>query len=52
MAKFYPFPRFGRRKFCLLYMFCGFLGNLISVAVDPMKPGAEGGSDSFTVTGA
>eukprot|EP00435_Cladocopium_sp_Y103_P059122 s9_g21.t1 len=41
--------QFGRRKFCLLYMFCGFLGNLISVAVDPMKPAGGLGGKGLAV---
>eukprot|EP00913_Durusdinium_trenchii_P025592 g24020.t1 len=43
--------RFGRRKFCLLYMFCGFLGNLISVAVDPMKLAVGASTSGFGLLG-
>ncbi|CAJ1403753.1 unnamed protein product [Effrenium voratum] len=43
--------QFGRRKFCLLYMFCGFLGNLISVAVDPMKLAVGASTSGFGLLG-
>eukprot|EP00930_Biecheleria_cincta_P069991 TRINITY_DN5765_c0_g1_i1.p1 TRINITY_DN5765_c0_g1~~TRINITY_DN5765_c0_g1_i1.p1 ORF type:complete len:391 (-),score=74.11 TRINITY_DN5765_c0_g1_i1:21-1193(-) len=43
--------QFGRRKFCLLYMFCGFLGNLISVSVDPMKLAVGASTSGFGLLG-
>jgi len=43
--------QFGRRKFCLLYMFCGFLGNLISVAADPMKLAVGASTSGFGLLG-
>merc|ERR1719221_12764 len=43
--------QFGRRKFCLLYLFCGFLGNLISVAVDPMKLAVGASTSGFGLLG-
>ena len=43
--------QFGRRKFCLLYMFCGFLGNLISVALDPMKLAVGASTSGFGLLG-
>ena len=28
---------FGTRKFTMMYLFCGFFGNLVSLMVNPMK---------------
>lgn len=43
--------QFGRRKFCLLYLFCGFLGNLISVAADPLKLAVGASTSGFGLLG-
>merc|ERR1719217_1755727 len=43
--------QFGRRKFALLYMFCGFLGNLLSVAYDPMKLAVGASTSGFGLLG-
>jgi len=43
--------QFGRRKFCLLYLFCGFLGNLLSVVVDPMKLAVGASTSGFGLLG-
>lgn len=43
--------QFGRRKFCLLYMFCGFVGNLLSVAADPMKLAVGASTSGFGLLG-
>jgi len=43
--------QFGRRKFCLLYIFCGFLGNLLSVAFDPMKLAVGASTSGFGLLG-
>jgi len=43
--------QFGRRKFCLLYVFCGFLGNLISVMTDPMKLAVGASTSGFGLLG-
>merc|ERR1719247_888277 len=43
--------QFGKRKFCLLYIFCGFLGNLLSVAADPMKLAVGASTSGFGLLG-
>lgn len=43
--------QFGKRKFCLLYMFSGFLGNLLSVAFDPMKLAVGASTSGFGLLG-
>jgi len=43
--------QFGRRRFCLIYLFCGFLGNLLSVAVDPMKLAVGASTSGFGLIG-
>jgi len=43
--------QFGPRKFCLLYIFCGFLGNLLSVAFDPMKLAVGASTSGFGLLG-
>jgi membrane associated rhomboid family serine protease len=43
--------QFGRRKFCLLYIFCGFLGNLLSVGYDPMKLAVGASTSGFGLLG-
>lgn len=43
--------QFGRRKFCLLYIFCGFLGNLLSVSFDPMKLAVGASTSGFGLLG-
>merc|ERR1719188_2318926 len=43
--------QFGRRKFCLLYLFCGFLGNLLSVVSDPMKLAVGASTSGFGLLG-
>lgn len=43
--------QFGHRKFCLLYIFCGFLGNLLSVLVDPMKLAVGASTSGFGLLG-
>lgn len=43
--------QFGRRKFCLLYLFCGFLGNLLSVVADPMKLAVGASTSGFGLLG-
>lgn len=44
--------QFGKRKFCLLYVFCGFLGNLLSVCFDPMKLAVGASTSGFGLLGA
>jgi len=41
----------GKRKFCLLYIFAGFLGNLLSVAFDPMKLAVGASTSGFGLLG-
>merc|ERR1719421_1432046 len=43
--------QFGRRKFVLLYMFCGFFGNLLSVVADPMKLAVGASTSGFGLLG-
>lgn len=43
--------QFGHRKFCLLYLWCGFLGNLLSVAADPMKLAVGASTSGFGLLG-
>lgn len=43
--------QFGRKKFCMMYLFCGFLGNLISVMVDPMKLAVGASTSGFGLLG-
>lgn len=43
--------QFGKRKFCLLYLFGGFLGNLMSVAFDPMKLAVGASTSGFGLLG-
>merc|ERR1711862_559903 len=38
-------------KFCLLYLFCGFLGNLISVASNPYKLSVGASTSGFGLMG-
>jgi len=43
--------QFGRKKFCMLYLFGGFLGNLLSVAFDPMKLAVGASTSGFGLLG-
>merc|ERR1740117_1077998 len=43
--------QFGRKKFCMLYLFAGFLGNLLSVAYDPMKLAVGASTSGFGLLG-
>lgn len=43
--------QYGSRKFCLIYMFCGFVGNLLSVASDPMKLAVGASTSGFGLLG-
>mmetsp|Transcript_50794 Transcript_50794/g.107790 ORF Transcript_50794/g.107790 Transcript_50794/m.107790 type:complete len:393 (+) Transcript_50794:199-1377(+) len=43
--------QFGRRKFCLLYLFCGFLGNLLSVVSNPYKLAVGASTSGFGLLG-
>lgn len=43
--------QFGRRKFILLYMFCGFLGNLLSVVMNPYKLAVGASTSGFGLLG-
>merc|ERR1719491_131148 len=43
--------QFGRRKFCLLYLFCGFLGNLLSVVSNPFKLAVGASTSGFGLLG-
>merc|ERR1719221_941680 len=43
--------QFGRRKFCLLYLFCGFMGNLLSVVADPFKLAVGASTSGFGLLG-
>lgn len=43
--------QFGRRKFCLMYIFAGFLGNLLSVVADPMKIAVGASTSGFGLLG-
>eukprot|EP00397_Hematodinium_sp_SG-2012_P039716 GEMP01043401.1.p1 GENE.GEMP01043401.1~~GEMP01043401.1.p1 ORF type:complete len:346 (+),score=79.36 GEMP01043401.1:152-1189(+) len=43
--------QFGRRKFMLLYLFCGFFGNLMSVAWDPFKLAVGASTSGFGLVG-
>jgi len=43
--------QFGKRKFCIIYMFCGFIGNLLSVAFDPMKLAVGASTSGFGLLG-
>eukprot|EP00928_Gymnodinium_smaydae_P045137 TRINITY_DN3012_c1_g1_i2.p1 TRINITY_DN3012_c1_g1~~TRINITY_DN3012_c1_g1_i2.p1 ORF type:complete len:405 (+),score=59.79 TRINITY_DN3012_c1_g1_i2:233-1447(+) len=43
--------QFGRKKFVLLYLFCGFLGNLLSVVNDPMKLAVGASTSGFGLLG-
>merc|ERR1719253_2402142 len=43
--------QFGRKKFCMLYLFAGFLGNLLSVAFDPMKLAVGASTSGFGLLG-
>jgi len=43
--------QFGRRKFCLMYLFCGFVGNLLSVVADPMKLAVGASTSGFGLLG-
>jgi len=43
--------QFGRRKFCLLYLFCGFLGNLLSVVANPFKLAVGASTSGFGLLG-
>lgn len=42
---------FGRKKFVMLYLFCGFLGNLLSVVSDPMKLAVGASTSGFGLLG-
>lgn len=42
---------FGRKNFVLLYLFCGFLGNLLSVVSDPMKLAVGASTSGFGLLG-
>merc|ERR1712137_1350806 len=43
--------RYGRCKFCLMYIFCGFMGNLLSVTADPMKLAVGASTSGFGLLG-
>lgn len=43
--------QFGKRKFCMCYLFAGFLGNLLSVAFDPMKLAVGASTSGFGLLG-
>mmetsp|Transcript_7470 Transcript_7470/g.21248 ORF Transcript_7470/g.21248 Transcript_7470/m.21248 type:complete len:415 (-) Transcript_7470:59-1303(-) len=43
--------QFGRRKFCLMYLFCGFLGNLLSVVANPFKLAVGASTSGFGLLG-
>eukprot|EP00929_Paragymnodinium_shiwhaense_P084623 TRINITY_DN45265_c0_g1_i1.p1 TRINITY_DN45265_c0_g1~~TRINITY_DN45265_c0_g1_i1.p1 ORF type:complete len:385 (-),score=83.47 TRINITY_DN45265_c0_g1_i1:73-1227(-) len=43
--------QFGRKKFCMLYLFCGFFGNLLSVVRDPMKLAVGASTSGFGLLG-
>jgi len=43
--------QFGRKKFCMLYLFGGLLGNLLSVAFDPMKLAVGASTSGFGLLG-
>jgi len=43
--------QFGKKKFCMLYLFCGFLGNLLSVVMDPMKLAVGASTSGFGLLG-
>jgi hypothetical protein len=43
--------QFGRKKFTMLYLFCGFLGNLLSVVMDPMKLAVGASTSGFGLLG-
>lgn len=43
--------QFGKRKFCLLYLFCGFLGNLLSVVANPFKLAVGASTSGFGLLG-
>jgi membrane associated rhomboid family serine protease len=41
----------GPKRFMMLYMFCGFFGNLISVLVDPYKLAVGASTSAFGLLG-
>jgi membrane associated rhomboid family serine protease len=43
--------QFGKKKFILLYMLCGVIGNMISVAVDPFKLAVGASTAGFGLIG-
>lgn len=43
--------QFGRKKFCLLYLFCAFFGNLLSVVYDPIKLTVGASTSGFGLLG-
>jgi len=43
--------QFGKQKFCMIYMFGGFIGNLLSVASDPMKLAVGASTSGFGLLG-
>lgn len=43
--------QFGRRKFCILYIFSGFVGNLLSVVADPFKLSVGASTSGFGLLG-
>lgn len=43
--------QFGRSKFCLLYLFCGFMGNLLSVVANPYKLAVGASTSGFGLLG-
>jgi membrane associated rhomboid family serine protease len=43
--------QFGKKKFILLYLICGIIGNMISVAVDPFKLAVGASTAGFGLIG-
>lgn len=43
--------QFGKKKFILLYMLCGIIGNMISVAIDPFKLAVGASTAGFGLIG-
>jgi membrane associated rhomboid family serine protease len=43
--------QFGKKKFILLYLMCGIIGNMISVAVDPFKLAVGASTAGFGLIG-
>lgn len=43
--------QFGKKKFILLYLLCGVIGNMISVAIDPFKLAVGASTAGFGLIG-